>query len=276
MDIPDPDPMHDGHVHTLYSDGSASAEQMIYAAIDRGLTALAFTDHMPLPESRRYAMPVERLAAYRQEVGALRSAYAGRIDIRLGLEIEYLPEEDRWCRDIAAMGWERLVGSVHRLPVDGRAYLVNGNRREFARALEDGFAGDLRQLVEAYFAGLRRLVDCGLCQVVGHLDVVKKHLAGRPGFSEDRPWYRRVVMRTVETIAAAGLAVEINASGLFQPPQAPYPSRWIIDACRDRRIPLVFGSDAHRPERVGAGFVRACPTALPRAGAVVAPVSASG
>jgi len=250
------DPLQDGHVHTLYSDGSASAEQMVRAAVARGLVSLAVTDHMPLPEPRRYAMDIERIGAYRRELSGLRDAYRGRITVHRGLELDYLPEEDRWCREMAAMGWDRLVGSVHRLRTDGGTWLINGHRGEFARAVAEGFGGSARRLVEAYFATLRRLIRSGLCDVVGHFDVVKKHLAGRADFDEAQPWYRDAVERTLEAVAAAGPAVEINTGGLFQPAAAPYPSPWIVEACRRRRIPLVLGSDAHRPDRVGAGFVR--------------------
>lgn len=155
------------------------------------------------------------------------------------------------------MGWDWLVGSVHRLACGGGDFLVNGSRPEFDQALQEGFGGSVQRLVEAYYDALRCLVDTGLCHVVGHLDVVKKHLSDRDDFDERQPWYRRTVTATLEAVSASGMAVEINVSGLFQPPVAPYPSLWIIDACRQQGIPLIFGSDAHRPDRVGVGFRRA-------------------
>ena len=252
-----PDPFQDGHVHTLYSDGTASVEQMVQAAIDSGLSAVAITDHMPLPVPRRYTMAIERLPSYRREVRTVQTDYRDRIRVYLGLEMEYLPSEAAWCRDIAAMGWDRRIGSVHRIKVKNDVFLVNGNRAEFDQALGHGFDGRIRRLVEAYFDALGDLVASGLFDVVGHLDVVKKHLIEHTDFREDLPWYQARVRSSLDAIAAAGMAVEINASGLYQPPRAPYPSEWIVAGCRRHAISLVFGSDAHRPDRVGRGFGRA-------------------
>jgi len=52
-----------------------------------------------------------------------------------------------------------------------------------------------------------------------------------------------------------GAALEINTSG-FTIRKEPYPCKKIIRSAIDSGIPLVAGSDAHRPEHVGRFFDR--------------------
>ena len=39
----------DNHMHSIYSDGSATIEEIASKAIEKGLQKIIFTDHMPLP-----------------------------------------------------------------------------------------------------------------------------------------------------------------------------------------------------------------------------------
>lgn len=50
------------------------------------------------------------------------------------------------------------------------------------------------------------------------------------------------------------MAMEINTSGLRRPCKELYPQRRILEIAFDLGVPITLGSDAHRPEEVGAGF----------------------
>jgi histidinol-phosphatase (PHP family) len=54
------------------------------------------------------------------------------------------------------------------------------------------------------------------------------------------------------------MAIEVNTAGLRQPQVGEtYPAAAVLErACR-LGIPVIFGSDAHRPADVGAGFAQA-------------------
>ena len=49
------------------------------------------------------------------------------------------------------------------------------------------------------------------------------------------------------------MAIEVNTSG-YTTKNEPYPSLAILKKAVARKIPLVAGSDAHRPEDVGRYF----------------------
>lgn len=74
----------DYHTHTLYSHGAGTPEQNVQAAVARGLSAIAISEHGP--GHLFYGVRGSRLLALRREVDRLAEAYAGRIRVLLGIE----------------------------------------------------------------------------------------------------------------------------------------------------------------------------------------------
>ncbi|MDO4207467.1 MAG: PHP domain-containing protein, partial [Lachnospiraceae bacterium] len=62
----------DFHVHTTYSDGDNSPEEMILAAIDKGMTKIGISDHSYTWFDETYCIPKERIAEYKKEIAALK------------------------------------------------------------------------------------------------------------------------------------------------------------------------------------------------------------
>jgi histidinol-phosphatase (PHP family) len=51
------------------------------------------------------------------------------------------------------------------------------------------------------------------------------------------------------------MELDLNAAGLFKPDcQELYPPPWILQEAIQRKIPFVYGSDAHSVKGVGQGF----------------------
>ena len=72
------------HTHSSYCDGSASPREMVEFALSHGFTTLGFTGHSPLPFENTFS--ITDYAGYCGEIRSLKSEYAGRLDIRLGLD----------------------------------------------------------------------------------------------------------------------------------------------------------------------------------------------
>ncbi|MCF8113013.1 MAG: histidinol-phosphatase HisJ [Desulfotignum sp.] len=246
----------DTHMHTTYSDGSAPVADMADAAFEKGLAAIAITDHVPLPFDNRYAMKMEQISRYRDDVRQAKNEYGGRMAVKTGLEMEYMPEHRDWMDAILAMGWDLTIASVHNLVKGERPLLVNGNETEFQACLNKNFGRDIKSLCRAYFHTVQEAVETGWFDVVGHLDVLKKYNTKNRFFNETEGWYRELVNDTLNTIHAQGMKLEINMGALAHPIAIPYPSPWIVWSARKKGIPLVMGSDAHHPRAVGQGFDR--------------------
>ena len=67
----------DFHTHTVFSHGKGTMEENVQAAIDRGLSAVAITDHGL--SHFAYGISKRELQAYLSEVDRLRDCYADRI-----------------------------------------------------------------------------------------------------------------------------------------------------------------------------------------------------
>ena len=84
------------HTHTKRCRHAAGTdEEYVLAAIDRGLQILGFADHSPYIFDGEYystmRMPMAEYPDYASSVLSLREKYADKIQIKLGLELEYYP-----------------------------------------------------------------------------------------------------------------------------------------------------------------------------------------
>jgi histidinol-phosphatase (PHP family) len=234
----------DLHMHTpLCKHAAGPMEAYVERAIELGLSAVGFSDHNPLPRGlgANVRMDEAELDYYVNRVQDLRFAYLGKIEVLLGLEMDYLDGlEDYLAKQIAQYPWDYVIGSVHYLDADCR---VGSWTRSYA--------GDTDAQYALYYDAVRKMVRSGLYDIVAHLDVVKR--SGRA--LTDRG--AEETTRTLVEIAKAGLCLEINTSGYRHPelPQPqPYPSLpFIVDAIK-LGIPLMVNSDAHAPEQVGTKF----------------------
>ena len=93
------------HTHTTFCDGDNTAQEMVNRALELGFLHLGFSGHMD--EEINMDWP-----AYVAEVSRLRTAYADRLDILCGVELDTL--YDPAC----CPGVEYVIGSTHYVDVD--------------------------------------------------------------------------------------------------------------------------------------------------------------
>mgnify|MGYP002632410827 CR=1 FL=1 len=244
----------DLHMHSNYSDGTGTIEDMAKSAIAKGLTTICITDHMPLPFYPWYSVDMDKIQVYRDEIGRVQKIYRNKLTLLTGLEIEYLPEISDWIKPIIDLGWDYLIASVHGLFIDNTQYLINENEEEFNKTLNIVFNGDIKAFCRQYYHLVQQAVSTDWCDSVGHLDVIKKYNYSNQYFDEQSPWYRKLIEETLDVIKAHQLKMEINTAGFIQPIGQAYPSPWIIKDAIKRGIPIVMGSDSHAPETLGQYF----------------------
>jgi histidinol-phosphatase (PHP family) len=250
------------HTHSKYDDGHGELEEYAVAAISKGFSVLGFSGHAPMPVVSDWLMKPEGLVAYLADFRRIAPRYADRLTMLLGLEVDYLPgfSEPR-SEAIRALGLDYVLGSVHFVhePARGGAgWTVDGDAEELDRGLVADFGGDMQAVVVEYYRRLAEMVTVSPPDIVGHFDLVKKNNRGEHRFSESAPWYREAVFRALEAIAASPCVLEINTGGLVRgTTDTIYPSPWILDECRERRIRIVVNADAHRPANLDGHFAEA-------------------
>lgn len=102
----------DLHTHTDWSDGRASMEAMVQAAIDNGHSFMAITDH-----SRSLGvangLSIDRLKEQRQAIDAMQEEVGDRIKLLQGAEVEILADGELDYPDEVLAELDIVVASLH-------------------------------------------------------------------------------------------------------------------------------------------------------------------
>ncbi|MCC7355225.1 MAG: histidinol-phosphatase [Anaerolineae bacterium] len=251
--IPVPAPQ-DYHIHSTASpDGSSTMEAVCLRAIELGVEEIGFTDHATFDPHDPHAGLFDA-TGYFDEIDYARERYGQQVIIRAGLEMDYSPDCDKVIRTLLeAHPFDFVLGSVH---------IVEDEHGWANFAHEPGVSGwfasrDERAAYLPYFRRLEEAVHSGLFDVIAHFDLAKWH-----GVEFYGPFQPELFAAETESILATmverGIGLEVNASGLFQPPAEPYPVLDIVQRYAAAGGTLVtVGSDAHHTAQVGQGIERA-------------------
>ena len=238
----------DFHVHTTFCDGQASPEEMVRAALERGLPAMGFSGHSHTGFDESWCMSPAGTQAYRAEIGRLKAAYAGQIRIFCGVE------QDLYS-DAPTAGYDYVIGSVHYLRAGGEYLPVDESAADQLRAAARHFGGDIYGFAEAYYRELARVQTVTGCGVIGHFDLVAKFNEGGALFDETHPRYVAAWRAAADELLQSGAAFEINTGAIARGRRSvPYPAAPILDYLIARGARFLLSGDAHRPDGLCYGF----------------------
>ena len=102
----------DLHVHTNFSDGKNSIEEMVCGALIRNLSCIAITDHSPSLLYKRYKDDSYFLEQH-EVIDQLRKKYGAHITILKGIEADILPNGDVDLSTALAKKMDIVVASLH-------------------------------------------------------------------------------------------------------------------------------------------------------------------
>jgi histidinol-phosphatase (PHP family) len=235
--------LYDSHMHTpLCKHARGEPEAYAAAGAARGLAGIIFTCHNPGPTpkwSHEVRMGLEQFDDYIEMVARARKAWNGRLDVRLGLECDYLPGLESWIEELLDRAdFHHVLGSIHP-------------QLSYYRAVFD--LGDPLAFQKTYFLHLAQSAESGLFDTLAHPDLVKNVYPEK--WQPDR--LLDDIRRSLDRIAATGVALELNTSGLSKRVREMNPHPTMLAEMKARGIPVVLGSDAHDPGRVGGDFLPA-------------------
>ena len=219
-------------------------ESYVLCAINIGLKAICFLDHLTAPETEKgLSMSLEEIPLYFQAVQRLKYQYKYAIDVKAGLEIDFAPEHfSRLLKAAGAFSFDVIGGAVH-FPCG--LDIVTG-----ASPLKRGET-DADRAYAVYFKSLGKMVEHGSFDVVCHFDLIKKF-----GIFSTTRSFEKEIDGILSKIKSAGMTLEVNASGFDHLAGEPYPGYDIIKKCFNNKIGLTLGSDAHSPQAVGRHLKR--------------------
>ncbi len=231
----------DYHVHTAWSDGTGTVEDVVRRAAELGLPEIAVAEHFtpsPGPDEDWWLRP-EQLGDY---VADVRAAAARHDDVRvlLGVEAEYVAGREAELEEVlSAWPFEVVVLGIHE--VDGFVFddpALRGDPRW----------DDPDALLAAYYRTARQAAEWGRFDILAHLDYISLwgHLPGPAVLPE--------IEEALDALAASGAAIELNSDRFSDPAGVMYPSVEILRRANARGIPLTIDSDAHEAEHVGRAW----------------------
>ena len=252
----------DNHVHSEFSwdtGANASMEHTCSRALQLGLPAVAFTEHVDFTEWGAHDNPP---AARRDVDGAAAITWRDRVqpvdvdgylasiercralfpELRILSGIE-AGEPHHFQGSVAAVlkqgPFDRVLGSLHSIVHDGRLVYAE---RVFAYRPADAVVRD-------YFAELVRLVEgSDVFQVLAHCDYPRRYWPTHREREYREADYEEEYRGVFRALAGSDRVLELNTS-------SPLASATLMRWWYEEGGPAVsFGSDAHVPLRVGALF----------------------
>ncbi len=219
------------HTHTWRCNHASGREyQYVENGIRAGLEILGFADHTPyvFPEGYYSSFRMELLALddYVRTILRLRKQYEGKIQIPLGLEMEYYPKH-----------FGELTEILRDHPID---YMILGQHfvgNEYD-ARYNGLASRDEGLLRQYVHQSCEAMNTGLFTYFAHPDLV--HFLGDPAV------FRRHMRDICREAKNCGIPLEFNLLGLAGERHYPNPHFWEVVA--EEGCDVILGRDAHTPE----------------------------
>lgn len=219
------------HTHTLRcKHAEGSDEEYVKAAIKMGYKVLGFSDHTPWPVEGNWRMSEDEIAGYCKSINKLKEKYKDQIEIKLGLEAEYVPEWMDWLKEmIKKYNIEYLILGNH--------WFKQGQREIFYTSLRGSVAS-----VELYLKTALEGLETGLYSYFAHPD----------WFLIDAYWwndsYDDVSHKICKYCKEHDIPLEYNLGGLRGCYMYPNPRFWKI--AKEYGCKAIIGIDAHSPSHV--------------------------
>jgi len=253
--------LEDWHTHNeMCHHAVGSIEDYLRHAIKSKLQTIGISDHFPyefLKNIERipyeeYAITLPEIEDYLSTAEKLKEKFKTNINVRIGFEVDYFKNQAFALNNHLNKIKNRLdyiLGSIHILNFrDGRGAWGFDDSR-FRKDFEHYGP---QQVYINYYKKLQKMIKSEDFDfdIVGHLDLPKKF--------NDNPTNKEEVfdevMKTLELIKAKDKAIEVNTGGFRKPCKEQYPSEKIIKEMYSLDIPILLGSDAHKPKDIGYKF----------------------
>lgn len=248
----------DMHMHTWFStDSEACPRDMADEAVRKGLKIICFTDHFDKDDMEWGEEGIFDVDAYFVEIQKLQEEYAGKLNIRIGIELglrTYL--KDYYEELTKKYPFDFVIGSVHNVPYKKDA---EGNILYTDPAAEKLFTDRTdkeayRLMMETTLENVRTL-DC--FQTLGHLDYVVRY-----GKSREKEYsytdYADIIDEILKLLIEKEKGLEVNSAGLKYGLPFAHPHPDVLKRYRELGGEIItIGADAHKPEHIAYGFAKA-------------------
>lgn len=209
----------DLHIHTTFSDGRSSVQDVISVGRLKGIKVMAITDHY-----NEFVKLPKRLT--REQLITYRSALEGT-GVLKGVEADILEDGSVSVSKRTAESMDLVIGGLHAL--HGLTFWYDTAPIWNPTAL----AEDMR-------ITLIKAMETGLLDIIAHVTWLPEAIQPQTGSLVTKEWIESVVRAACDN----GVAVELN--GAWKVPDEEF-----VRECVHQGVMLSAGSDAHSARMVG-------------------------
>jgi len=238
-------------------------EDYVKVAIDRNFIEIGISDHFPLeviiddPQFndiiKRASMELKEFPNYIKEIKRLKEKYKNKIKIRISTEINFATPGRALTSQKKVLepfmdDYDYLLAAIHDIKWHESPVIII-DPREGSEALKKY---GTEKITLEYIKKLIKLVDADYFDVIAHFDNHRVLFRPNTPTYSQNTWQK--LLDLLDKIKHRGMAIEINTSGTLKKIGSQFPSDEIAKEIIQRDIPLLLGSDAHRPENIGYQF----------------------
>jgi len=259
--------IHAGTEQDHVKHGIDKLEDIIDKAIAAGNPSITFIIHSPRLTNFRYKAERETNVKfirgnrsylnYPKRIASLREKYKGRINIKYGVELEWMGPDLglQWSRSkiFQAEDADYVIGSVHFAP-EGLPY--DGSKDEAKELLK--LRGSLEAYWEGYFDEITLMIESfgDMIQIIGHIDLPKLNVdmpEALVNFEISSHPLANKFRTLLELIADRNLSLDVNMAGAFKG-VGVYPTQNILRYANELQIPVCVGTDTHHVKYYGLNY----------------------
>lgn len=201
-----------------------------------GFDIIGMSDHAPFRgNGYGFRMGFESLNDYIEQVNEAKKKYAGKMDVKLGLEIEYLPDKLGYYEELYnKFGLEYLILGQH-------FFMSQNNGIDYVYDL-----CDTKSYID-YANSIKEALKTGYFSFVAHPDLI---------FVHDFPWDDNCTKACdiiIDSALKYNIPLELNANGVrkgisdfYDEKRYPYPHIRLFEMISKSKIPVMVNSDCHQ------------------------------
>lgn len=240
----------DYHTHTHISgDSRSNLRDNVSAAYHAGLSELCMTEHWNLLNQRGEHLPTHYdFTPVIQQWEEIKEEWQDQLEVRVGIELGNSTVDTaavQACLNLPELDF--VIGSLHSVS------LKMGGVGIFTQAKACTDAHRAHIILEDNVQQMDELVQTGTFDVLGHIIYPLRYFPPEFQLSLE-PWQDQLD-EILRQVIQQGKGIEFNTS------QGSTIRQWTSLLTRYRDLGgeiLTLGSDAHKPQYIGAGFQEAC------------------
>lgn len=239
------------HQHTYrcgHADLDMQDEDYINEYIKMGLKKMAFTDHCPqknkVDKRANMRMEYSEKNEYLNSIKKLKEKYDGKIDIKVGYEVEYLPNQEENLRELR-QETDIIILGQHLVYDDNNNIKTTHDKKEFTDE-------ELLQYAEYISKG----AELGITDIIAHPDLF---MYVRKNFGEVEKEASHIICKAAEKY---NVALEINIRDVYKKlyrntkeisanekraelEKVLYPCKEFWKIASNYNIRVLYGADVH-------------------------------